>query len=72
VSDARRIERERERDTPRAPGRARPAHAPAAPALPAWAIACFLVSGAAGLIYEIVWSKQLSYLLGSCLLHTIS
>ena len=35
--------------------------------LPLWAVGCFLASGAAGLIYEIVWSKQLSYLLGSSL-----
>jgi spermidine synthase len=34
-------------------------------ALPAWAVACFLASGAAGLLYEVVWGKQLSYLLGS-------
>jgi spermidine synthase len=36
-------------------------------ALPAWAVVCFLFSGAAGLIYEVVWSKQLAYLLGSSL-----
>ena len=36
-------------------------------ALPLWAAACFLASGAAGLLYEIVWSKQLAYLLGSSL-----
>jgi spermidine synthase len=35
--------------------------------LPAWAVACFLASGAAGLIYEVVWSKQLAYLLGNSL-----
>jgi len=34
---------------------------------PAWAIACFLLSGAAGLLYEVVWGKQLAYLLGSSL-----
>src|SRR5262245_1564542 len=34
-------------------------------AVPAWATACFLASGAAGLLYEVVWSKQLAYLLGS-------
>jgi spermidine synthase len=33
--------------------------------VPAWATACFLASGAAGLLYELVWSKQLAYLLGS-------
>src|SRR5215831_3591183 len=36
-------------------------------AVPAWATGCFLVSGAAGLLYELVWSKQLAYLLGSSL-----
>jgi spermidine synthase len=30
-------------------------------------VACFLVSGAAGLLYEVVWSKQLSYLMGNSL-----
>ena len=35
--------------------------------LPAWAAICFLASGAAGLLYEVVWSKQLSYLLGNSL-----
>ena len=38
-----------------------------APALPGWASLCFLFSGAAGLLYEVVWSKQLAYLLGSSL-----
>lgn len=38
---------------------------------PLWASVCFLVSGAAGLLYEIVWSKQLSYLLGSSL-HSVA
>ena len=37
------------------------------PALPSWAALCFFTSGAAGLVYEAVWSKQLSYLLGSSL-----
>ena len=32
-----------------------------------WAAGCFLASGAAGLLYEIVWSKQLAYVLGSSL-----
>jgi len=41
-----------------------PAHASR---LPAWAVLCFFVSGAAGLLYEVVWSKQLSYLLGNSL-----
>jgi hypothetical protein len=36
-------------------------------AVPAWATGCFLASGAAGLLYELVWSKQLAYLLGSSL-----
>ncbi len=35
--------------------------------LPLWAALCFLVSGAAGLLYEVVWAKQLAYLLGSSL-----
>ncbi len=35
--------------------------------LPRWAAVCFFLSGAAGLLYEAVWSKQLSYLLGSSL-----
>ncbi len=35
--------------------------------LPLWAAACFFASGAAGLLYEIVWAKQLAYLLGSSL-----
>ena len=43
----------------------------AARALPAWAAVCFLCSGAAGLIYEVVWSKQLAYLLGSSL-HSVA
>lgn len=34
---------------------------------PLWAVLCFLVSGAAGLIYEVVWGKQLAYLLGGSL-----
>src|ERR1700722_3523558 len=37
------------------------------PTLPTWAALCFFTSGAAGLVYEAVWSKQLSYLLGSSL-----
>ena len=41
----------------RSPGGSRP--------LPLWVVVCFLFSGAAGLIYEVVWSKQLAYLLGS-------
>ena len=35
--------------------------------MPLWVIACFLCSGAAGLLYEVVWSKQLTYLLGGSL-----
>src|SRR5262252_272272 len=35
--------------------------------VPRWAAACFVASGAAGLLYEVVWSKQLAYLLGSSL-----
>ena len=35
--------------------------------LPAWAAACFFVSGGAGLLYEVVWSKELAYVLGSSL-----
>ncbi len=40
---------------------------PRAATLPGWAAVCFFTSGAAGLIYEAVWSKQLSYMLGSSL-----
>ncbi len=36
-------------------------------AFPSWAALCFLASGAAGLLYEVVWSKQLGYVLGSSL-----
>jgi spermidine synthase len=39
----------------------------AASRLPAWLVVCFLASGAAGLLYEIVWGKQLAYLLGGSL-----
>jgi len=42
-----------------------------AAALPAWAALCFLVSGAAGLVYEIVWSKEFTHVLGNSL-HAIS
>src|SRR5262245_21126604 len=35
--------------------------------LPAWGAVCFFVSGAAGLIYEVVWSKQISYLMRNSL-----
>lgn len=38
---------------------------------PVWASLCFFLSGAAGLLYEVVWSKQLSYLLGSSL-HSVA
>ena len=48
-----------------------PRSAPATTRLPLWAILCFLCSGAAGLIYEVVWSKQLAYLLGSSL-HSVA
>jgi spermidine synthase len=54
----------RTRSAPRAP-RAGSTPSRSADRLPVWAIACFLCSGAAGLLYEVVWSKQLSYLLGS-------
>ena len=39
--------------------------------VPPWAAACFVLSGAAGLLYEVVWSKQIAYLLGSSL-HSVS
>ena len=39
--------------------------------LPLWAVLCFLTSGAAGLVYEVVWSKQISYVLGNSL-HAVS
>ena len=35
--------------------------------LPGWAVLCFFMSGAAGLLYEVVWTKQLAYLLGNSL-----
>src|SRR5262249_29292867 len=38
--------------------------------LPAWGATCFFTSGAAALLYEVVWSKQLSYLLGNSLYAT--
>ena len=37
------------------------------PPVPLWAALCFLLSGAAGLVHEVAWSKQLGYLLGSSL-----
>ncbi len=40
---------------------------PRDPVLPLWAALCFFASGAAGLLYEIAWSKQLAYVLGSSL-----
>ncbi len=41
---------------------------PTSSGLPAaWIVTCFLLSGAAGLIYEVAWSKELSYLLGTSL-----
>ncbi len=52
----------------------RPLHARGAsgPAVvPTWAALCFVASGAAGLLYELVWSKQISYLLGSSL-HSVA
>ena len=45
------------------PSRTRPA--PRMAALPLWGAACFFTSGVAGLLYEVAWSKQLSYLLGN-------
>ena len=51
-------------ETPRR--RSRPALA-----LPAWVALCFVLSGAAGLLYEVVWSKQIAYLLGSSL-HSVA
>ena len=51
-----------------APRRSAPAaRATSAAALPLWAATCFFASGAAGLLYEVVWSKQLGYLLGNSL-----
>src|SRR6266850_2136516 len=49
----------------------RPRDARGSASLPAWGALCFFVSGAAGLLYEVVWSKQLSYLLGNSL-HAIA
>ncbi len=59
---------------PATPRKLRPAsreQESAAPSLPAWAPICFLMSGAAGLLYEVAWSKQFSYLLGNSL-HAVS
>jgi spermidine synthase len=53
------------------PRRSAPPDPPPPSRLPAWAAACFLLSGAAGLLYEVVWSKELSHLLGNSL-HSIS
>jgi spermidine synthase len=64
----------------RAAGRGGPAGAPPVPkraparsgsTVPPWAALCFVLSGAAGLLYEVVWSKQLAYLLGSSL-HSVA
>ncbi len=49
------------------PGMTAPDRGTRSSALPAWAALCFLASGAAGLLYEIVWSKQLAYVMGSSL-----
>jgi spermidine synthase len=35
--------------------------------VPAWLLVAFFVSGAAGLVYEVVWAKVLSYTLGNSL-----
>lgn len=43
----------------------------ASSSLPWWAVLCFFASGAAGLLYEVVWSKELSLVLGNSL-HAIS
>ncbi|MEY5025326.1 MAG: hypothetical protein RLZZ244_854 [Verrucomicrobiota bacterium] len=37
------------------------------PRMPLWITFCFCVSGAAGLLYEVIWSKQLTLVLGSSL-----
>jgi spermidine synthase len=53
---------------PPKPGPARPParkRAPGVAPLPLWGAVCFFLSGAAGLLYEVVWSKQLAYLLGN-------
>jgi spermidine synthase len=61
----------------RRPGAVMPPRSPAASPrssfvrLPGWAAACFVASGAAGLLYEVVWSKQLAYLLGNSL-HSVA
>ena len=55
------------RRIPRMPRAVRPARIVRAAPLPAWAVVCFFVSGAAGLLYEVVWSKEFSYLLGNSL-----
>lgn len=53
--------------SPRPPHVPRAPRASHAPPLPWWGALCFFASGAAGLLYEVIWSKQLSYLLGNSL-----
>lgn len=53
--------------TPGAPRAAHPPRVARVSWLPWWGGLCFFASGAAGLLYEVVWSKQLSYLLGNSL-----
>jgi len=49
----------------------RPARMRHVSAIPAWAAICFVASGAAGLLYEVVWARELAYLLGSSL-HSVA
>jgi spermidine synthase len=71
VSSRSRTAKPRNRTAPEAalarPAPIAPVNSAAPAALPAWGAVCFFGSGAAGLLYETVWSKQLSYLLGSSL-----
>ncbi|HKQ56461.1 MAG TPA: fused MFS/spermidine synthase, partial [Candidatus Eisenbacteria bacterium] len=53
------------RPSGRRPERPRERHEPSGTPLPTWAGVCFFGSGAAALLYEVVWSKQFSYLLGN-------
>src|SRR5215831_18399570 len=59
--------RARPRSSPSEEGSRPPSDPAAIPRLPVWAVICFFSSGAAALLYEAAWSKQLSYLLGNSL-----
>jgi spermidine synthase len=57
--------------TPPARSAVRGPRTPGGAMVPGWAALCFVASGTAGLLYEVVWSKQLAYLLGSSL-HSVA